>query len=168
MKASLTTLQKQYWDTRSLPERRGILIAAAFILPLFAYFLLWQPAHDANATLRQKLPALRIQLRQMQKASLQIAALHHSPQLTAMDAQTVKTTVENTALQHHVTLTTIFPQEPNGVRLTIASISFENWINWLRELQQSQHIRIKTIAITPLAVSGMVAIRATLTNGGNE
>jgi len=48
MKAHLKTLRLQYWDSRPMNERRAIGIGALFLLPLLAYFLLWQPAHDAS------------------------------------------------------------------------------------------------------------------------
>lgn len=167
---NLKTLRLQYWDARPLGERRMILAGAALLLPLLAYFLLWQPAHVAVAQLHAKLPRLHIQAEQMQKASAQIAALRHRPQLAVMNAMTMTTALEESATRHQLrdALTTVTAQEPNGTRITISAISFEKWLDWLRELQQSQHIRINSIAITPLTEPGMVTIRATLTNGGSE
>ena len=167
MKARLKTLRLQHWDTRQQHERRGITIGALFVLPLLAYFLLWQPAHDAVGKLREKLPQLRMQTEQMRHAALQAEEIRHRPQLAVMDALAVKTAIEESAtrLQLRDALTTIAAQEPNGARITLTSVSFEKWLIWLRELQQSQHIRIDSVAVTPLSEPGMVAVRATLTNG---
>ncbi len=167
MKARLIALRLQHWDTRPPSERRSIIIGASVVLPLLSYFLLWQPAHDAVGKLRERLPQLRMQTEQMRQTAAQIEELRHRPQLAVMDAQAVKTAVEESATRHQLrdALTSIAPQEPNGVRITITSISFEAWLIWLRELQTSQHIRADSVAITPLAEPGMVAVRATLTNG---
>jgi len=165
MKARLQTLRQQHWDKRPLHERRAILFGAAIVLPLFAYFLLWQPSHEAVSQLHKKLPQLRIQTDQMHQASGQIEALRHRPQLAVIDALAVKSAIENSAARHGAALTSIAAQEPNGVRITLAAISFEKLLTWLRELQTSQHIRVDSISVTKLSDPGMVAVRATLTNG---
>ena len=167
MKAYLKKLHLQHWQTRLQSERRAILIGAALVLPLLVYFVLWQPAHDAVAHLHESLPKLRVQVLQMNKASAQIATLRHHPQLVVMNATAVKSAIEESASRHQLVLTTVMAQEPNGVRLTIAAISFDKWLIWLRELQQLQHLRVDSAAITQLAEPGMVAIHATLTNGNN-
>jgi general secretion pathway protein M len=170
MKERINALRLQHWDQRPQHERRAIGIGALFVLPLLAYFLLWQPAHNAVGKLRETLPKMRIQTEQMRKTAVQIEELRHRPQLAVMDAQAVKTAIEESASRHQLreSLTMIAAQEPNGVRITVTSISFEAWLNWLRELQQSQHIRVDSIAITQTAEPGMVAIRATLTNGNTQ
>lgn len=167
MKALLQKLRRQHWDTRPLHERKAIAIGALFVLPLLAYFLFWQPAHEAVGKLRRTLPQLRIQTEQMRQAAGQIEELRHRPQLAVMNAQAVKAAIEESATRHQLrdALTTLDAQEPDGVRITLTSVSFEKWLLWLRELQESQHIRIETVAVTPLSEPGMVAVRASLING---
>lgn len=167
MNTRLKTLRLQHWDNRPPQERRAILIGASFLLPLLVYFLLWQPAHDAVGKLHEKLPQLRLQTGQMRKAGTQVEEIRHRPQPAVMDALAVKAAIEESASRHQLrdALTTLVPQEPNGVRLTATSIAFEKWLIWLRDLQTSQHIRIDSVAVTALAQPGMVAVRATLTNG---
>jgi type II secretory pathway component PulM len=139
------------------------------ILPLLTYFLLWQPAHDAIKKLSSTLPQLRLQAEQMRHAGTLVEEMRHRPQLAVMDAVSVKAAIEESATRNQLreALTTIAAQEPNGVRITLVSISFEKWLHWLRELQESQHIRVDSLSITHLAEPGMVAVRATLTNGNN-
>lgn len=167
MKTLLQKLHQQHWDARPQNERRAIMLGALFILPLFAYFLLWQPAHDAIGKLHKNLPKLRIQAEQMRLAAGQVEEMRHRPQLAVMDATAVKNAVEESASRHqlHDALTTIVAQEPNAVRITLNAVSFEKWLAWLRELQESQHIRIDSTSITSLSEPGMVAVSATLTNG---
>lgn len=168
MKAHLQILRQQHWDKRLLHERRAIIFGAAIVLPLLIYFLFWQPSHEAVRKLREQLPQLRIHADQMQKTSGQIEALRHRPQLAVMDARAVQSAIETAASTHQLSasLTSITAQEPNGVRITMAAISFEKLLIWLRELQTSQHIRVDSISVTKLSDPGMVAVRATLTNGG--
>ena len=167
MNAHLKTLRLQHWDARPPHERRAIMISASFVLPLLAYFLLWQPAHDAIGKLRKTLPRLRMQAEQMHRAAGQIEELRHRPQLAVMDAQAVKAAIEESASRHQLrdALTTVAAQEPNGARITITAVAFDRWLNWLRDLQTSQHIRVNSASITRLSDPGMVSIHATFTNG---
>jgi type II secretory pathway component PulM len=47
-------------------------------------------------------------------------------------------------------------------------VSFEQWLRWLRALQQEQHIRADSLSVAMLPQPGMVKISATLINGGNQ
>jgi type II secretory pathway component PulM len=163
----LKMLRLQHWDTRTLHERRIILLSLSVALPVLCYFLLWQPAHHALTKLHSRLPQLRMQMEQMHRAAAQVEALRHQSRLAVMDALAVKSAIEESATRHQLfaQLTTLTAQEPNGARITLTSVSFEKWLAWLRELQTSQHLRVDSVAITQLAEPGMVAIRATLTNG---
>ena len=170
MKAYLQKLRQLHWETRPLQERKWITVGAMLILPLFGYLQLWQPAHDAVGKLHKNLPQLRMQSEQMRVAAGQVEEMRHRPQLAVMDAAAVKNAVEESASKHQLrdALTTIVAQEPNAVRITLNAVSFEKWLTWLRDLQDSQHIRIDSTSITPLSDSGMVAIQATLTNGDTQ
>lgn len=167
MKTTWLKWRQQNWDTRPLVERKIIIIGLIFATPLLAYFLLWRPAHHAVSQLHKNLPQLRIQTGQMRIAAGQIEEIRQRPQLAVMDGLAVKAAIEVSASKYQLreTLTTLIAQEPNGVRLTIDAISFAKLTGWLRELQNSQHIRVDSIAITRLALPGMVAVRATMTNG---
>ena len=170
MNSRWQTLRRKHWDERAYQERRTIALGTLVILPLLAYFLLWQPAHDALAKLHATLPQLRIQAEQMRLAAQQVEDLRHRPKLAVLDSTAVKNAVEESADRHQLrtSLSSVTAQEPNGVRITLSAVSFEKWLSWLRELQQSQHIRIESVSVTPLTAAGMVSIRATLTNGSSQ
>lgn len=167
MKPSLQKFRQQHWESRPAHERKWIGIGALLILPLFAYLLLWQPAHDAVGKLHKNLPQLRIQAEQMRVAAAQIEEIRHRPVLAVMDATAVKSALEASADQHQLrgALTSIMAQEPNAVRITLNAVSFEKWLSWLRELHESQHLRVASASVVPLSEPGMVAVQATLTNG---
>lgn len=168
MKARWLELKKRYWDARAARERQALTLAVLVVLPIFAYLLLWQPAHTALNKLHASVPAMRIQAAQLAVQATEVARLRHLPQPAVLDASTLKSTVEAAASRHqlHDALSTIETQEPNAVRITLASVSFEQWLRWLRELQQEQHIRADSVGIVALPQAGMVKISATLTNGG--
>ncbi len=165
MKVRLQKLKTQHWDVRPLQERKWISIGALIVVPVLAYILLWQPSHEAVGKLHAQLPLLRMQAEQIKKAQTQVEELRHLPKPAVMDAMAVKVVVEQSASAYQLGEMLTDAQEPNGVRIVLPAVSFENWVRWLRDLQQSQHIRADTVAITRLSEPGMVSIRATLTNG---
>lgn len=167
MKTRWQELRAKHWAARPAPERRTIVIAATLLLPIVYYFLLWQPAHRAVAKLQGTLPALQAQAAKLHDQATEVDALRHRPQLAALDAAALKSSIEDSALRHQLrpALTALDAQEPNGVRITCDSISFAAWLVWLRGLQQEQHIRADSVSISPLPQAGMVKISATLTDG---
>lgn len=170
MKARWQVFKKRHWDGRAASERRAIAFAALALSPLLAYFLLWQPAHAANKKLRADIPAMRTQAVHLRTQMAEVEMLRHHPHPALLDATALKTAVEESALRHKMrdAISSLDAQEPNAVRITLASVSFEQWLNWLRDLQQEQHIRAESVGIAALTQAGMVKVSATLTNGGAQ
>ena len=168
MKARGVAFRKRYWDARASGERRLIAWAALILLPLLAFFLMWQPAHSAVAKLHASVPAMRIQAALLREQTAEVAMLGHYPHPAVLDAAALKSVVEASAEQHRMPITTLDAQGGNSVRITLDSVSFDRWLHWLRDLQQEQHVRVDSAGIAALPQSGMVRINSTLTNGGSQ
>lgn len=170
MKTRLQELRDKHWNPRSAQERRTILWSAIVLTPVLYYFMLWQPAHQALAKLHTTMPVLQAQSAKLTEQAAEVEALRHRPQLAALDAAALKTSVDESAQQHQLraAINALETQEPNGVRVTCDAISFTAWMAWLRELQQEQHIRADSISISALPQTGMVKISATLSNGNAQ
>lgn len=166
MKARYLVWQ-QNWRQRPARERQILLFGALLLAPIVTYFLLWQPAHTANKKLSNTLPTLRIQADRLHSQAAEIEKLRHLPQPAVLDANALKAALEESASSHQLrdAVTTLDTQEPNAVRITLASVSFEQWLGWLRDLQQIHHVRADSISIAPLPTAGLVRINATLSNG---
>ncbi len=170
MKARWQTFRKRHWDGRAARERHAIVLGTLVLSPLFAYLLIWQPAHVAGAKLRDSVPAMRAQAAHLRAQAAEAETLRHHPKPAVLDANALKTAIEESAVRHQMreALTSLDAQQPNAVRITLAAVPFEQWLNWLRSLQQEQHIRAESVGIAPLPQTGMVKINATLTNGGAQ
>lgn len=170
MKARLLAIRKQYWEARPQSERRIMLAAGTIVLPALAYLLLWQPAHREVGKLHQALPEQRIQAEHMQRWSREIEELRHRPKIATLDSIALKASIEESAVRHQLreTIDVLDAREPNGVHLSLGSVSFARWLEWLRSLQQEQHVRVESLAVTPLNEPGMASIRATLVSGADQ
>jgi type II secretory pathway component PulM len=170
MKAYWQAFKKRHWDVRAANERRVIFLGTLVLLPLVAYLALWQPAHVASAKLHASVPAMRTQAAHLRTEVVEAETVRHLPHPAVLDANALKTAVEESAVRHQIrsAIASIDAQPPNAVRITVIAVSFEQWLNWLRSLQQEQHIRVESTGIVPLPQTGMAKINATLTNGGTE
>ncbi len=170
MKRHWRTFRKVAWDSRQPRERQAIGTAARFALPILAYLLLWQPAHGAVSKLGTMLPVMRTEAAQMRQQAEEADLLRQQSQPAVLDSIALKASVEKSAAQFHLrdALERLDALEPNGVRAEFSSVSYAQWLRWVRTLQQEQHIRIESLDITALPTPGMVKINATLTNGSER
>jgi general secretion pathway protein M len=170
MKTRWQELRSKHWNNRSAQERRMITIASCVLLPIVFYYLLWQPAHQAVGKLHNTVPMLQAQAVKLQEQAAEVEMLHHRPEQAALDAQTLKSTITESATRHqlHAAITSLDSQDPNAARITCDTIPFAVWLAWLRELAQEQHIRADAISISALPQAGMVKVSATLINGNSK
>lgn len=170
MKANWLNLKKIYWDARSPQERKALKLAVWIVAPVVGYFILWQPAHTAVQKLRASMPVTYMEAERLRTQAAEVELLRHRPKLAVLDAVAMKTAIEDSATRSGLreAISTLDLQEPNAVRISLASVSFEQWMRWLRALQQEQHIRADSVSVAMLSQPGMVKISATLINGANQ
>lgn len=170
MNARLLELKKHYWDVRSAQEQKWLKLLAWISAPLLVYLLLWQPAHSNVSKLKAGIPVLSMQAEKLRSQAAEVEMLRHRPKHATLDAAALKSSIEESASRHQLreAISALDLQQPNAVRISLASVSFDAWLRWLNELQQEQHVRADSVSIAMLPLPGMVKINATLINGGNQ
>lgn len=168
MKDNWLNLKKRYWDIRSAQEQKILKYSSWAMLPVLVYFILWQPAHTAVRKLNSSVPLLYMDAERLRSQASEVELLRHRTKPALLDAIALKSAVEESAGRHGLReeITTLDLQQPNAVRISLVSVSFEQWLRWLRALQQEQHIRADSVSVAMLSQPGMVKISATLINGG--
>jgi len=167
MKARIERLKAAHWDSLSAAEQKTIRRGALLLLPLLAYGLLWQPAHDALPKLQTTLPSLRAQVAQMAMQAGEVQDLRQRAQLAVLDSNALKSAVERSAEASGLSLI-VTPGEQNSVHISAETLSFEHWLQWLHTIGRTQHIRVSTAMLSASSVPGMVKIQATLSNGADQ
>lgn len=160
-------LKSAHWDTLSAAEQRAIRRGAWVLLPLLAWGLLWQPAHEALPKLQSVLPHLRTQAEQMQSLASQAQSLRQHPQLAVLDSNALRIAVEKSAQEAGLPLLVV-PGEQDSVRINAESIPFAQWLQWLHMLESTQHIRVSSAMLLASSEPGTVKVQATLTNGAGQ
>lgn len=170
MKPSWLAFKKRHWESRTAQERKVLKLAAWALAPVLVYVALWQPAHSAVQKLHASVPVMYMAAERLRIQADEVEMLRHRPKPALLDAVAMKTAIEDSASRHNLreAMSTLDLQEPNAARLSFASVSFEQWLRWMRALQQEQHIRADSVSVAILPQAGMVKISATLINGGTQ
>ncbi len=169
MKATWEQFRKTAWDSRPPQDRRALTFAAAVLAPILAYLVLWQPAHSGVDRLQAQLPAMRTQAALMKREAREVDVLRQQAKPAMLNPSAMKTAIENSAeaFQLRGAIQSLEGMEPNGVRISFSSVPYAQWLDWVRRLQQEQHIRVDTLSVVALQTEGMVKIDATLVNSVN-
>ena len=170
MKANWMTFKKKYWDSRSAQEQKILKLFGWGLMPFLLYVVLWQPSHDAVKKLSVSVPVMHMQAERLLNQAAEVEILRHRPQPAVIDAVALKSAIEESASRQGLrdAISAIDLQQPNAVRISFTSVSFERWLHWLRVLQQEQHIRADSLSISSMPQPGMVKINVTLINGRNK
>jgi general secretion pathway protein M len=156
----------QFWRSRA-PRERLVLAGGAALLVLalgFAYG--WLPMQREAAQLRQTLPQLRVQARQLQQDAQEVGRLKARPAM-AQEGRSLASVIEQraTAAGLRERIEAITPQDAGRVRVVLPVVAFDEWIGWLGELQASHGVRVESARIEATGAAGMVKVEAVLAGG---
>ncbi len=157
----------QFWRSRA-PRERLILAGGSALLALaLLYAYAWLPIQRELAQLRQALPQLRLQARQLAQDANEAARLQQQPapsQAGAPLADIVAQTALASGLRERIE--SITPQGAGQVRVILPQVAFDDWITLLGGLQTSHGVRLDSTRIQASDAAGMVSVEAVLATGG--
>lgn len=158
------------WAALSASEQRMLKVGAVVVLPLLFYGLLWQPAHGNVDRLSQSVPQLRAQLAQMQAQAVEVQTLRHGAQPAVLEGEVLKHVVEGAmaAVGWAAPAMTIESAEKNEVRVNADGIEFARWVVFLRELENTHHLRAGALTLSASTTQGMVKVNAVIGNGAEQ
>lgn len=166
MRSRLVELKRAHWDTLSAAEQKTVRRGAGILLPLMAWGMLWQPAHEALPKLQAALPLLRAQAAQMSMQASEVQTLRQRAQLAVLDSEALRSAVERSAGEAGLSFV-VTPAEQNSVHISAEALAFDQWLQWLHTLQSTQHIRISMAMLSASPVPGKIKVQATLSNGAD-
>jgi general secretion pathway protein M len=156
----------EYWQSRNPRERMILAAIVGVALAAILYAYAWMPIADERAQLRKTLP-------DMQAAASQFKA--HADEAEKLAGQTasrgnvnVMSVVETSAKARNLRdkLSAVSAVDANHVRVVSASIGFDDWLTWSKELQ-AQGIRIDSAQVnTTQEGSGLVKLTAIFAGPG--
>ncbi|NNM82207.1 MAG: type II secretion system protein M [Burkholderiales bacterium] len=154
MKESL----KKFWMARVERERKILIFASIFILASFLYAFVWQPGQKAIGRLKTELPTMRSKVAEMHREASEVEGMKKTTPLLRRD---IKTAIASLAKSSGIALGEIEAGPDGHVHAQFPSISFDNWVSWLDQLGQREHVRLESARIRRLNNQGNVKIDAT-------
>ena len=159
----MKSVLSSFWQARNEREKKVLIFCTLLLLIGFFYAYLWLPGERAIASLQQNLPQLRANVVRMDAQANEIILLRkHLP--VADKGADLKNEIDASALHHnlHDSVSALNIDTSGKAHLTLDSIAFNTWINWLDALQRDNHLRLEATHIQALTTPGMVKVDATL------
>lgn len=156
----------QFWRARA-PRERLVLAGAALLVPALGFAYGWLPMQREVAQLRQALPQLREQARQVEQDAEEVARLKKLPAVRQAK-DNLASAIEQRALASGLRerIESITPQGAGKVKVVLPQVAFDHWIALLGELQASHGVRVESTRIQAADEAGMVSVEAVLGAGG--
>ncbi len=156
----------EYWQSRNPRERVILASVAGVALAAIVYAYAWMPIAEERAQLRKSLPELQT------KATKFNSHADEAERLTGQTASrgnvNVMSVIEATAKARNLRdkFSAVSAIDANHVRVVAASIAFDDWLGWTKELQ-AQGIRIDSAQInTAPEGAGLAKLSATFSGPG--
>lgn len=155
----------QFWRSRAPRERLVLAAGGALAVVVLAYAYLWLPVAREAAQLRENLPELRAQARQVQAGAAEVERLRARVKPAAAQ-QDLAALLDARAKQRGLRerIDSIAPTDAARVRVA-ASVPFDAWVGWLGELQAGYGVRVESTRISSGDEAGVVVVESVFTAG---
>lgn len=155
-----------YWKSRNPHEQMILASVAGLMLIAILYAYAWMPIADERAQLRKNLPTTQAAAAQFNSHADEAEKL--AGQSAARGNVNVMNVVETTAKVRNVRdkFSAVSAVDANHVRVVTASVAFDDWLAWSKELQ-TQGIRIDSVQVNSVQEgSGLVKLTAIFSGPG--
>jgi general secretion pathway protein M len=165
MKAEIARSLSEFWEVRT-PREKTLLMWGGLALGLvLVYLVLWAPAYEGRARLRESLPAMQRQLATMtaqanDARSLAPAAEGVMPTGGALRDALAKSLADNGMQPTQVQVIGA------AVQIQLKNASFPNWTMWLDDARKQFKVQVSEAHVTALKPDGQVDLTASLQPAG--
>jgi general secretion pathway protein M len=134
------------------PRERFMAVGGVLVVLFYGlYLVVYAPIAAEKALLEQKINAQQLAYQQIQKISLEVAALRQNKPASEIvtDDQSVMTVIDASSNQMEVKpgIKRMIPEGADKVTLWLENIAFDKLINWLAILETKHAITVEQISI---------------------
>jgi general secretion pathway protein M len=147
MKTELAQTWASFWDARTEREKTLLLWGGAALGVVIAWSILWAPAQDGRAHLRETLPAM-----QRQPAAAQGVTPTGGALKDALSA----------SLTEHGLAAVQVDLLGNAVQVQLKNASFPAWTVWVDDVRRQFKVQVSEAHVTALKTDGQVDLTASL------
>jgi general secretion pathway protein M len=161
MKAELAQTWAGFWDQRTEREKNIITWGGGVLAVVVAWSVLWAPAQEGRAHLRESLPTLQRQLAQMTAQANEARALSAAAQGVTPTGGALKDALTASLSDHGLAATQV-QVIGNAVQIQMKNASFPAWTSWVDDARKQFKVQIAEAHVTALKEDGQVDLTASL------
>jgi general secretion pathway protein M len=161
MKQAITDTWAEFWSARTQREKTILMWGGVALAIALVYLVLWAPAYEGRARLRDTLPGMQRQLAQMtaqanEARSLAGAAQGVTPTGGALRDALTKSLADNNMPAAQVQVI------GSAVQIQLKNASFPQWTVWLDDVRKQFKVQVSEAHITAQKPDGQVDLTASL------
>jgi general secretion pathway protein M len=161
MKSELAQTWAGFWDGRSEREKNLLTWGGTVLGVVIAWSVLWAPAQDGRAHLRETLPAMQRQLAQMTAQANEAHRLSAAAQGVTPTGGALKDALTASLSDHGLTALQV-QLIGNAVQIQLKNASFPVWTNWVDDVRRQFKVQVSEAHVTALKDDGQVDLTASL------
>ncbi|HEV3422906.1 MAG TPA: type II secretion system protein M [Paraburkholderia sp.] len=161
MKTELAQTWAGFWDGRTEREKTLLMWGGAALGVAIAWSVLWAPAEDGRAHLRQTLPAMQRQLAQMTAQASEAQRLSAAAQGVAPTGGALKDALTASLTDHGLAPLQV-QLLGNAVQIQLKNASFPVWTGWVDDVRRQFKVQVAEAHVTALKDDGQVDLTASL------
>lgn len=161
MKAELAQVWAGFWDARNEREKTLLIWGGAAVGLVVAWSVLWAPAQDGRAHLRESLPAMQRQLAQMTAQAEEARRLAPAAQGVAPTGGALKDALTASLTDHGLSALQV-QLLGNAVQIQLKNASFPAWTAWVDDVRRQFKVQVSEAHISALKEDGQVDVTASL------
>ncbi|CAN7542322.1 type II secretion system protein M [Paraburkholderia sp. 22099] len=159
MKAQLAQTWAGFWDQRTEREKNLLTWGGGLLAVVIAWSVLWAPAQEGRARLRESLPTLQRQLAQMTAQSSEARQLSAAAQGVAPTGAALKDALTASLGDHGLAATQV-QVIGNVVQVQMKNASFPTWTSWVDDVRKQFKVQVAEAHVTALKEDGQVDLTA--------
>lgn len=158
---ALSDQWSEFWEARTAREKVLLTWGGAVLAVAIGYSVLWQPAADGRARLRESLPAMQRQLAQMTAQADEARALAGAAASVAPGGQALKDALTASLSDHGMPGAQV-QLIGTAAQVQMKNASFPAWSAWLDDVRKQYKVQVVEAHITALKADGQVDLTASL------
>ncbi len=161
MRTALADTWAGFWDARTTREKTLLTWGGAAIGVALAWSVLWVPAQEGRAHLRDTLPAMRHELARMTAQANDARTLSAAAQGVAPTGGALKDALSASLADHGLAATQV-QVLGNAVQIQLKNASFPAWTAWLDDVRKQFKVQVAEAHVSALKDDGQVDLTASL------
>ncbi|MBW9107266.1 type II secretion system protein M [Paraburkholderia phenoliruptrix] len=161
MKAQLAQTWAGFWEQRTDREKVLLTWGGGVLAVVIAWSVLWAPAQEGRARLRETLPTLQRQLAQMTAQANEARQLSAAAQGVAPTGGALKDALSASLGDHGLAAAQV-QVIGNAVQVQMKNVSFPAWTAWVDDVRRQFKVQVAEAHVTALKEDGQVDLTASL------